>query len=282
MSRPLRIEYPGAIYHITSRGNAQSAIYMTDKDRKAFLIIFGKVCERYNWKCYAYCLMSNHYHLVIETVEANLSRGMRQLNGVYSQTFNRHHLRAGHLFQGRYKSILVEKDSYLLELIRYVLLNPVRACMTKTAGQYPWSSYRAMLGKVSVPDWLNKGWVLGQFGEREPSVRNRFIEFIRSGSNQPRFWDNLRYQIYLGEEQFIQTIQSRMEMDRDLSEIPGIQKRKAARPLSCYFKKFTYRNEAIITAYQSGNYTQKAIADYLGMHYSSVSRIVKKHEMMET
>src|SRR3972149_2645148 len=140
MARPLRIEYPGAVYHVTTRGNAQADIYLDDTDREKFLEILGQICDRYHWHCYAYCLMGNHYHLVIETPAGNLARGMRQLNGNYTQTFNRQHRRAGHLFQGRYKAILVDKDSYLLEVIRYVLLNPVRARLTNTAGQWRWNS----------------------------------------------------------------------------------------------------------------------------------------------
>jgi putative transposase len=119
MSRPLRIEFPGALYHVTSRGNAQAAIYDDDADRQAFLDLITHVVQRYRWLCHAYCLMDNHYHLVIETPEGNLSQGARQLNGIYTQRYNRRHRRVGHLFQGRYKAILVERDCYLLELCRY-------------------------------------------------------------------------------------------------------------------------------------------------------------------
>src|SRR5690606_34912418 len=122
MSRPLRIEYAGALYHITSRGDGREDIYLTDEDRESWLNVFEEVCRRYNWVCHAYSLMSNHYHLLIETPESNLSLGMRQLNGVYTQRFNRAHQRVGHVFQGRYKAILVDKESYLLELARYIVL----------------------------------------------------------------------------------------------------------------------------------------------------------------
>ena len=142
------MEYPGAIYHVTSRGNAQSDIYLDDSDRETFLITLSEVATRFGWICHAYCLMSNHYHLVIETPKANLALGMRQLNGVYTQRFNRTHHRVGHVFQGRYKAILVERDAYLLELSRYVVLNPVRAKMVNDVSQWPWSSYRATAGMV--------------------------------------------------------------------------------------------------------------------------------------
>jgi REP element-mobilizing transposase RayT len=125
MARPLRIEYPGAVYHITSRGNPRADIFLTNADRQVFLDILGNTVEKYNWLCHAFCLLANHYHLIIETLDPNLSLGMRQLNGVFTQSFNRAHNRVGHVFQGRYKAILVEKESHLLELCRYVVLNPV-------------------------------------------------------------------------------------------------------------------------------------------------------------
>lgn len=133
MARPLRLEFPGAIYHVTSRGNARNAIFLDDEDRVLFLACLGAVVTRFGWWCHAYCLMDNHYHLLIETPEGDLSRGMRQLNGVYTQRFNRRHGRAGHVFQGRFKAIVVDRDSYLLELCRYVVLNPIRAGMVSQA-----------------------------------------------------------------------------------------------------------------------------------------------------
>ena len=124
MSRPLRLEFAGALYHVTSRGNRREAIYDDEEDRQRFLDLLGDVCDRFRWKIFAYCLMDNHYHLFIETRKGNLSRGMRQLNGVYTQWFNRRHAKGGHVFQGRYKAILVQRESYFLELSRYVALNP--------------------------------------------------------------------------------------------------------------------------------------------------------------
>ena len=140
MVRPLRIEYPGAVYHLTSRGNARDPIFLDDADRYLFLDLLGDLVDRYNWLCHGYCLMDNHYHLLVETIDANLSTGMRQLNGIYTQKFNRQHDRVGHLFQGRYKAIVVEKESYLLELCRYIVLNPVRAKIVNNPGKYRWSS----------------------------------------------------------------------------------------------------------------------------------------------
>jgi len=154
MARPLRLELENGLYHVTSRGDRREDIYVDDKDRIEWLKIFGASCQRYNWRCHAYCLMDNHCHIVIETAEPNLSRGMRHLNGVYTQAYNRRHNRVGHVFQGRFKGMLVDKDDYLLELSRYVVLNLTRAKMTKTIYAWRWSSYRAMLGKSAVPIWL--------------------------------------------------------------------------------------------------------------------------------
>ncbi len=166
MSRPLRLSFPGAIYHITSRGNARAAVYLDDDDRQRFLDLLASCVEKFNWICHAYCLMDNHYHLLIETPDANLQTGMRQLNGVYTQQFNRRHARVGHVFQGRYKAILVDKDRYLLELCRYVVLNPVRANMVALPEQYRWSSYAAMMGAQQEVSWLSTNWILSQFSSR--------------------------------------------------------------------------------------------------------------------
>ena len=151
MARPLRLEFPGAIYHLTGRGNARQKVFFTDADRELFLSTLTGVVTRYHWICRAYCLMANHYHLLVETPKANLSIGMRQLNGIYTQSFNRRHNRVGHLFQGRFKAILVERDSHLLELCRYIVLNPARVMSGAKASTWKWSSYRATAGLASVP-----------------------------------------------------------------------------------------------------------------------------------
>jgi len=164
MARPLRVEYPGALYHVTCRGNARGKVFLIDSDRELFLQVLAQVVERFNWRCHAYCQMTNHYHLLVETVDPTLARGMRQLNGVYTQEFNRRHSRTGHVFQGRYKAILVERDAYLLELARYVVLNPVRAKMVRRAQDCPWSSYRATAGLEDAPSFLTTDWILEQFG----------------------------------------------------------------------------------------------------------------------
>src|SRR5262245_9552496 len=165
MTRPLRLEFPGACYHVTARGDRQESIFEDKSDYLTFIDFLAKEVTQQAWVLYAFCLMDNHYHLLLETPEPNLVTGMRRLNGVYTQAFNRRHGRAGHVLQGRYKSILVDKDSYLLELCRYVVLNPVRAKMVTSVDRWRWSSYLATVGKMPCPDWLAAGQVLSLFGE---------------------------------------------------------------------------------------------------------------------
>lgn len=276
MSRPLRIELSGGLYHVTSRGDRREDIYLNDEDRVAWLDILGAVCKRFNWACHAWCEMTNHYHLVIETPEGNLSLGMRQLNGVYTQYVNRTHDRVGHVFQGRYKAILVEKEAYLLELSRYVVLNPVRAGMVKRPEQWAWSSYRAMLGQADRPPWLHTDWILGQFATRRSRAVEKYVDFVRAGVGLPSIWDGLRSQIYLGSEKFVERLQRKAPTEADLGEIPRMQRRPIAKPLATYAKAAgDDRDRAIAQAYASGDYTMKQIAEHFAVHYSTVSRAVR-------
>lgn len=151
MSRPLRIEFPGAIYHMTARGDRREPIFVDDEDRNSLLDVVAKAMQRFDAQALAYCLMGNHYHFVLQTRQANLSRLMRQINGVYTQAFNRRHSKVGHLFQGRFKAVLVDRDAYLLAACRYVELNPVRAGIVDTPNAWPWSSYLAHVGEAHTP-----------------------------------------------------------------------------------------------------------------------------------
>jgi putative transposase len=278
MARPLRLEFPGAIYHITSRGDRQEAIYEDDIDRQQWLDILSRVCERYNWRVHAYCLMDNHYHIVLETADGNLSKGMRQLNGVYTQYFNRQHNRVGHVYQGRYKAILVEKDSYLLELSRYVVLNPVRAGITKAAEECLWSSYLVTIGKRSPPAWLEVEWLLSQFSLQRNRAIGKYIDFVREGIGLPPIWDDLRHQIYLGSEDFVNKHQKLVSQKQDLDDIPALQKKAIPKPISHYQNNYKSESQAITQAFLSGGHTLKEIGDYYGKHYTTISRIVKKYE----
>lgn len=240
MARPLRIEFPGALYHVTSRGDAREAIYRSNADRHAWLEILAETCRRFQWRSHGWCQMTNHYHLVVETAEGNLSRGMRQLNGVYTQHVNRAHARTGHAFQGRYHAVLVERETHLLELARYVVLNPVRAGMVDDAARWPWSSYRAFIGSAAAPPWLETDWMLSQFGRERPSAVRRFVEFVRAGVGLPSIWTGLRGNIYLGSDDFVQRMQALAERagaGARLAEVPRLQRRPMALPLQTYVEQ---------------------------------------------
>jgi len=279
MARPLRIEFPGALYHVTSRGDTKAKIYFDDDDRKQFLNTLGEVCTRFNWVIHAYCLMDNHYHLLLETPDSNLSLGMRQLNGVYTQRFNRTHDRVGHVYQGRFKAIIVQKETYLMALSRYIVLNPVRAKMVRNARQWPWSSYRATIGLVLPRGGLNTAWLLSGFAKRKSTAIERYKQFVSEGKNQPSPWEALSNQIFLGNEEFITEVKKHIPDDKDLSEMTSAQKRPIAKPLSYYKAKHKFRDDGISAAFDSGGYSMKQIGDYFELHYSTVSRIVKNQAL---
>jgi putative transposase len=272
MSRPLRLEFPDALYHLTSRGDRREDIYEDDMDRGAFLDVLSSVIEQFNWTCYAYCLMSNHYHLLVQTPDANLSKGMRQLNGVYTQAYNRRHNKTGHLFQGRYKSILVDEDSYLLELSRYIVLNPVRAGMTRRVDQWKWSSYLAMVGEDIVPGWLASDYLLSQFSVQRKTAIRKYMAFVQDGLRRDSIWAQLNNQIYLGDQKFIDSLQQ--EKEKDL-QIPKIQKRSIAKTIQEYAKMSSSRDEAIVKAYDSGAYSYQELGEYFGLHFTRIGKIVR-------
>ncbi|RLA43226.1 MAG: addiction module toxin RelE [Gammaproteobacteria bacterium] len=278
MARPLRIEFSGALYHVTSRGDGREDIYLDEEDRELFMLVLGEVCDLFNWSVHSWCQMTNHYHLLVETPDSNLSKGMRYLNGVYTQRFNRKHSRVGHVFQGRYKAILVEKEPYLQELCRYIVLNPVRAGMTKSAERWEWSSYAATAGLASAPSWFDKHLVLGSFGKQQNVAIRRYMEFVANGVQQPSPWTMLKNQIYLGSDEFVERVQTNIT-DKKISEVPKIQKRPVPKAISEYAENAKSRNEAIQLAYRSGGYTLEAIGKYYGLHYSTVSRII--HDKMQ-
>ena len=224
MARPLRVVYPGAVYHVTARGNERKAIARDDMDRRRFVATLSEIVEHYRVVCHAWVLMPNHYHLLLETPEANLSRAIRHLNGVYTQAFNRRHRRVGHLFQGRFKAILLEKDAHLLELGRYVVLNPVRAGLVRHLRAWSWSSYRATAGEEPAPTWLTVEWLLGQFARGREQARRAYRQFVKQGIKQPaRPWEQVESQIYLGGEEFLRTVRRYIRRGTD-PEIPRHQR----------------------------------------------------------
>lgn len=282
MARPLRIEYENAVYHITSRGNGRNNIFLDDDDRKKILSVLHSVVKRYNWICHTYCLMSNHYHLVIETPEGNLSRGMRQLNGAYTQAFNAKHNCVGHLFQGRYKAILIEKESHLLEVCRYVVLNPIRSKMIADLEEWKWSSYFAMIGKIKATNFLYTDWILAQFAKEIDIAQKKYEKFVIEGITADNPFKKVTGQIFLGGEEFIANISNILSENVKavgFKEIPKAQ-RYAFRPELCLLftedniKNKSWRNKQIYKANDCYGYTLKEIANFLGIHYSTVSKVI--------
>ena len=225
MSRPLRLDHPGAVWHVTSRGNERRPIFRDDRDRETWLGLLAGAGALCAWRIHGYVLMGNHYHLMVETPEATLSRGMRQLNGVYTQAFNRRHRRVGHLFQGRFNGVLVERESQLLELARYVVLNPVRAGLVGAAREWRWSNYPATAGEAAAPAWLETDWTLAHFGHRRDEARRGYREFVAAGRGVPLDpWKGLRGQIYLGSEAFVREARRRAAAVTSDPEIPRPQR----------------------------------------------------------
>ncbi len=285
MVRPLRVEFEGALYHITSRGNAKESIFLDNGDREHLLEILAEVVDRFGWICHAYCLMTNHYHLLIETPDANLSRGMHLLNGVYTQWFNHRHDRIGHLLQGRFKALLVEKESHLLELARYVVLNPVRAEMVRSVRDWRWSSYRATAGLVEAPQFLTVEWVLSQFDPDPERAIRAYRQFVREGRGI-HVWDELRAGSLLGSDGFVDRLRPLLnEKPHD----PEYRRRErfAARPsLEELFKDVSdkaTRNERIYQAVRVYHYRLAEVGQHVGLLYSTISAIAKRvHNTMKS
>lgn len=276
MSRPLRIEFDGAVYHITSRGDRRENIFEDDEDRLMLLEVLGDGLARFDASVLAWCLMSNHYHFVLRTRRSNLSRLMRHINGLYTQRYNRRHGKVGHLFQGRFKGILVQEDAYLAEVCRYVDLNPVRARMVEHPGDWPWSSYNAFTGRVPPVAWHEVNTVLSLIAPGLPrdEARQSYARFVAEGRGV-RLWEDaaLRGQVFLGDAAFAAKMQALLETAPGV-EIPSAQRRPVAKPLESYFATAA-RDEAIRQAFYEGGYTQTAIAAQASLSVSRISRILR-------
>ena len=271
MSRPQRIEFAGACYHVMARGNARERIYLDDEDRQRFLDGLSRVCDRFGWILWAYCLMDNHYHLLVETEQPTLSRGMREVNGGYSQCFNRRHGRVGHVLQGRYKAILVDKEAYLTELQRYIVLNPVRAGLSGSAGDWRWSSYAAVMGQAEPLPGLAADRLLALFGTERTAARTAFARFVAEGVGQV-FEPEVQAQCFLGSENFVANV---MGMAEPVSaEVP--RRQRLAPSLPQIEADAANRNEAIRRAYATGAYTLSEIGAHFGLHYATISRIARQ------
>lgn len=284
MSRPLRLEFAGAIYHVTSRGDRREPIYRDDGDRGMQLDVLAHAMDRFDAQVLAYCLMGNHYHLVLHTRQANLSRLMRHLNGLYTQRFNRRHGLSGHVFQGRFKAILVDRDAYLLAVCRYVERNPVAARLVDVAQAWPWSSCNAHLGRVPTAPWLDTdglhGHLLGR-PVRTAEDRHRAVAIYRQmigTDGDGRLWQTgLRQQVFLGDEHFAQRMLALAPAaDR---EVPRAQR---VPPMAGTYRERiaagSTRQQALHAAYRQGGITMTQLARDSGLSVSRVSRLISAAE----
>lgn len=204
MAKPIHLDYSGAWLHVYSRGVDRHDIFLDDHDRRHFLELLGVTVSQFRWRLHAYVLMSNHYHLLVEMTEPTLSRGMKKIGGNYARWFNKRHRRVGHLFQGRFRAHLIDRDEYLMTVARYIVLNPVRAHMVEDALQWPWSSARATAGCALVPPWLETRALLGSFDPRRPAAARRLYRaFIHDIGSAKSPWRDLVDDAYLGGEMFV-------------------------------------------------------------------------------
>ena len=284
MSRPLRIEFPGALYHVTSRGDRREAIYRSDADRAAHLAVIAHAMDRFDAQVLAYCLMGNHYHLVLHTRQGNLSRLMRHVNGVYTQDYNRRHGLVGHLFQGRFKAILVDRDAYLLALCRYVERNPVAARMVRAPGEWAWSSYGAHVGLEPTPEWLDSdglhGYLLGRAvkgrADRDRACRQYALLAGKAEDADASFWQEaLRGQVFLGDDAFVQRMQAKAPTpSKAAKEIPKAQ-RLLPRTWPQYLAQCDgERDQALYAAYREGGMTMTALAREASLSVAHVGRLI--------
>lgn len=246
MARPLRIEYPGAWYHVLQRGAARRPIFLSREDRGRFLALLGDIRRVWNVEVHAYSLMDNHYHLLIHTPEGNLSRAMRHVDGVYTQRFNRAHGRDGPLFRGRFKSIVIERDSYLQELVRYIHLNPLRAGASRSPAGDPWTSHRAYLFPKERPPWLVVDEVLSAFGKRHREALQRFDRFVRAGIPEyvERRYAGAKLPSIIGSDAFRDWIKvnfvSRVKKNKEIPDARAACQRTVALPAVAQFAASAY------------------------------------------
>ena len=267
MARPLRLEVANGIYHVVSRGNERGAIFRDDADRCRFLELLGQVGNRYHWRILAYCLMRNHYHLLVQTPEPNLARCMRQLNGVYAQWFNRRHARVGHLLQGRYGARLVQADEHLLSVVRYIVRNPVAACLCENPSAWRFSSHRATLGE-EPPGYLDTRRLLSYYGPTCELARESYREHTeRAGADREP-----ADAVIAGNEAFVAGALASHRQPPP----PGVPRRYVRGPRPELSDLLAERDWVSIERAHACGYSLREIANELGCHASTVSRRLKR------
>ncbi len=288
MARPLRILFPGAFYHVTARGNERKAVFKSKKDREKFLAYLETATERYNAVIHAYCLMDNHYHLLLETPSGNLPQIMRHINGAYTTYHNVKRSRSGHLFQGRYKAILVERDEYAKELSRYIHLNPVRADLVEKPEDHVWSSYRFYIGREKSPQWLCRGFILGYFGSRFPDSQKGYRKFVQSlkGQEYESPLDNVVGSVLLGSREFIDFIKQKyISGQGQAKDLPALRQLSSRVSMEAVFTEVDAvfsedpalsRSVKIYLCHRYTGEKLRSIGDHFGISESAVSHAGKR------
>ncbi|OGP79395.1 MAG: hypothetical protein A2V86_07025 [Deltaproteobacteria bacterium RBG_16_49_23] len=292
MARPLRIEFPGAFYHVTSRGNEKKAIFRSVRDREKFLSYLGSAHTRYGAIIHVFCLMENHYHLLLETPRGNLSQILHHINGAYTTYFNVKRGRSGHLFQGRFKGILVDRDAYCKELSRYIHLNPLRVGLVKSPSEYPWSSYNYYIGREREPEWLEMGLVLGYFGRRGRKAFKRYRDFVEKGATAgvESPLKKVIASTFLGDEDFINRIRQEYLENRDVDKrnIPAVKEllrgpcpERIENVLTKVVGKGhdLYRKICIYMIHQYSGLSLGEAGKYLGMEAGAVSQSSRRFKV---
>ena len=281
MARSARIQFPGAVYHISARGNHQENIYFSDRDRKLFLRLLDNAAKRYNWICHAYCLMTNHYHLILETPDGLLSNGMGYVNGVYTQKINQQYGMTGHLFQERFHSKLIDGNQQFLTTVRYVIRNPLDANIVQDAEDWPWSSYRATAGIERPTGFLMVDQVLSLFATDRRLAQKYFQEFIHIMDDEEAMIHMTHYVVESVKSSTAHRAVPSIDIHRSLRQVPRKQKIIGRPSLKIMFEGIGHydhgkRNETIVRAYQQYAYTQSEIGNFLGLNRATISRIANK------
>jgi REP element-mobilizing transposase RayT len=275
MARPLRITYPGAFYHVTSRGNERKAVFKSKRDRQKFLEYLESASQRYDARIHAYCMMDNHYHLLLETPSGNLPQIMRHINGAYTTYFNVKRDRSGHLFQGRYKAILVDIDEYAKELSRYIHLNPVRAKIVEAAEEYEWSSYIFYIGKQKPAKWLYRDFILGYFGKKVSTAQKEYQKFVNALAHQE--YDSPLEEVVsstlLGSADFIAFIKDNfLSVKKPDKELPALKELVKKTSIEDLFKEveLVFTEDKVLARnvkmYVCQRYTGKKLKE-IGLHF---------------
>jgi len=301
MSRPWRIEYEGALYHLLSRGNERSDIFKDDSDRTGFLDAVGEMSERYDIDIFAYVLMDNHYHLLARTRQANLKKAMQWFGTTYTQRFNRRHFRSGHLFQGRYKSIIIQNDAYLLQLSYYIHRNPLRAGIVKRLTGYRWSSYNSYAYDRKAPKWLSTDLILDQFTSEKDRHRCYRERAQKYASEEKRLFEDLRHGLILGSKQFVEKIRGKYATAKPDVSLPQLRQvaksfdsksylEKAEQIFGCNLEQFVRakrlsgtekqtRDILLYGIWKTGQLKNGNIGRLFGLSYSGVSHAVKSAKL---